>query len=172
MSERKVTYEHNDTTVDSETGEVVEIISSKITRVPQTPDFVMAFTQDIGYLSQLSGGGAKLLFGLMQVVDRNNEITLNLARKKSIALATGLKVTSIDSLLNQLKKKEVIISVERGIYALNPYLFGRGQWKNISKMRMNIEYDFDTLKKSVVFENEYNHQTDEDEFLEMIGSVK
>ena len=153
-------FENKQTTVN-ENGEVIETVTNSFSKIPQTPDFVMAFTKDLGYLQHLSGGGAKLLFGLMAVVDRNNEITLNKARKERVAQSTGLKLGSIDSLLNQLIKKEIILRVERGIYCLNPFLFGKGKWKNVQKMRMTIEYDFQNLIKTVDYENEYG--VDEDE---------
>ncbi len=170
MSEKVIIYENTNQTKDYVTGEVVEEVSHSVKRVQQTPDFVMAFTQDMAYLSALSGGATKLLFGLIQVVDRNNEITLNMSRKKKIAITTGLKIGSINPLLTQLKTKKVLIQVDRGIYALNPHFFGKGQWKNISKMRMNIEYDFDSLKKTIVFENEFREESEEDEMLEIVNA--
>jgi len=153
-------YENKQITVD-ENGQVLESVSEVVTKTPQTPDFVMAFTRDLGYLQNISGGASKLLFGLIASVDRNNEITLNMARKKRIAVQTGLKLSSLNGLLAQLKKKEVILSTERGIYILNPFLFGKGKWKNVQKMRMTIEYDFEKLTKKIDYENEYG--VDEDE---------
>ena len=163
---KRVMYEQNRTTIDGETGAVIESKNDSLVKIPQTPDFVMAFTRDLGYLKNISGGASKLLFGLIQSVDRNNEITLNKARKNKIAQNCGLKENSIDALLNQLKKKEVVIQIDRGIYQLNPYLFGKGKWKNVQKMRMEIEYDFTTQTKKVNYGADFGVDEDEPNLLD------
>lgn len=173
MDEDKKTiiYQDTRTTIDEVSGEIVETTSDKVVKIPQTPDFVMAFTKDIGYLSALSGGAAKLLFGLMGVVDRNNEITLNASRKKLLAEQTGLKLGSIDSTLHQLKKKGIILTIDKGIFALNPHLFGKGKWKNIQKMRMSIEYDFLSQTKKIDYETSFGVDADEVNLLDFDGGT-
>lgn len=166
---RNVVFEQKSVIIDHDSGQVKESKTDQLKKIPATPDFVMAFTRDMGYLRDLTGGASKLLFGLMQVVDRNNEITLNKARKKRISEATGISLSSIDSTLNQLKKKDVILQVERGIYQLNPYLFGKGKWKNINKMRMSIEYNFSTLEKKVEYETEYGEDEENPNLLDFDG---
>jgi len=152
---RVVHYEVQRTYNNAETGEIVSDESTVVSRQPSTPDFTMVFSRDLGYLKNITSGASKLLFGLIQIVDRNNELTLNKARKKQIAQNTGLKESGIDVLLKQLKDKDVIISLDRGIYQLNPYLFGKGSWKNIRKMRMTLEYDFNKNTKSISVETEH-----------------
>ncbi|MBT3720611.1 hypothetical protein HOG47_03085 [archaeon] len=163
MEEDKKTILYQDlrSTIDEKTGEVIETATDRIVKIPQTPDFVMAFTKDLGYLASLSGGASKLLFGLMSVVDRENEITLNASRKRRLAETTGLKIGSIDSTLHQLKKKKLLLTVDKGIFKLNPYFFGKGKWKNVQKMRMSIEYNFETQTKSVDFETQYGIDEEE-----------
>ena len=44
---------------------------------------------------------------------------------------------------------------EMGVYLLNVFLFGKGKWTDIKKMRMLIEWDFKEKKKTVMIEKEY-----------------
>lgn len=163
---RTVHYEVERQQSNTETGEVLGSENKTVvSRQPQTPDFTMVFTQDLGYLKNISGGASKLLFGLIKIVDRNNEATLNSSRKKMIADETGLKLNSIDTLLTQLTKKEVIERIDRGIYRLNPFIFGKGSWKNIRSLRMMVEYDFTSGKKRML--TEIDSDSDGDEFGEI-----
>ena len=50
-----------------------------------------------------------------------------------------------------------------GVYLLNVFLFGKGKWTDIKKMRMLIEWDFKEKKKTVSIEKEY---LNEEEILE------
>ncbi len=54
-----------------------------------------------------------------------------------------MKLESINVLLSQLVKKNMILKTdEMGVYLLNVFLFGKGKWTDIKKMRMLIEWDF------------------------------
>ena len=57
----------------------------------------------------------------------------------------------------------IIKTEEMGVYLLNVFLFGKGKWTDIKKMRMLIEWDFKEKKKTVSIEKEY---LNEDEILE------
>lgn len=173
VPQKKIFSEEITTTTDHQTGEIISTSRSYATRVEQTPDFVMVFTNDIGFMSDISGGASKLLWGLLRFVDRNNEITLNKARKNEIADMVGIKSASIDALLTQLVKKNVLLKEagRLGIFTLNPYIFGKGQWKNISKLRTMIEYDFNTGIKRVAYEADYN-EADKDDLIEKLLANK
>lgn len=96
-------------TINSETGEVVLTETDSVYRVPQTPDFVMAFTQDMSFISNISGGASKLLFGILSLINRSNEIYIVKEVKEKLSEITGLKFSSISVLVSELHKKNVII---------------------------------------------------------------
>lgn len=152
------------TITNSETGEIVQTERTELLPVLKTPDFVMCFTADITYLQNINGGAAKILFGLLTLVDRNNEITLNKARKDEISHKIGIKPSSFGPLLSQLVKAEVVIKREnaQGIYILNPNFFGKGRFRDIKKLRMLIEYDFQESTKRVAYEQEFLERNPDD----------
>jgi predicted transcriptional regulator len=124
----------------------------------------MTFTKDLGYLKNLSKGEIVLFFGLLQIVNNNNEIILNAGIKKRMSENFDIKLESINVLLSQLVKKNMILKTdEMGVYLLNVFLFGKGKWTDIKKMRMMIEWDFKEKKKTVCIEKEY---LNEEEILE------
>lgn len=152
------------TTKINEVGEIIETEKEQIINFQKTDDFVMTFTKDLGYLKNLSKGEIVLFFGLLQIVNNNNEIILNAGIKKRMSENFDIKLESINVLLSQLVKKNMILKTdEMGIYLLNVFLFGKGKWTDIKKMRMLIEWDFKEKKKTVMIEKEY---LNDDEILE------
>ena len=152
------------TTKISEIGEIIETEKEQIINFQKTDDFIMTFTKDLGYLKNLSKGEIVVFFGLLQIVNNNNEIILNAGIKKRISENFDIKLESINVLLSQLVKKNMIIKTEEmGVYLLNVFLFGKGKWTDIKKMRMLIEWDFKEKKKTVSIEKEY---LNEEEILE------
>lgn len=151
--------------VNYETGEVVLKETDSVYRVPQTPDFVMAFTQDMSFISNISGGASKLLFGILSLINRSNEIYIIKEVKEKLSQITGLKFSSISVLVSELHKKNVIIkkNAEKrsSAYVINPYYFGKGKWVNVNKLRMIVEYDFINSKRTFGVETEYINEKDD-----------
>lgn len=148
------------------TGELLDIEEEDIKKTPKSvPDFVQVFTKDLGYLKNVQPGDTKLLMGLFQFVDRNNEIVINSTRKKQISENIGISESSIGSSLTRLKKKQVLLSVGRGIYQLNPFIFGKGKWKQIHKLRMEFVYDFTQQVKYERFEQTYFNDEEQQQLL-------
>lgn len=149
------------TTKISEVGEIIETEKEQIINFQKTDDFIMTFTKDLGYLKNLSKGEIVLFFGLLQIVNNNNEIILNAGIKKRLSENFDIKLESINVLLSQLVKKNMILKTdEMGVYLLNVFLFGKGKWTDIKKMRMMIEWDFKSKKKTVSIEKEYLNENE------------
>ena len=173
------------TNVDNVTGEVISSEEFSTTRIPQTPDFVMTFTQDIGFIANISGGASKLLFGILSEISRSNTVVLIKEVKEKIAKKVGLNPNSIDPLISSLVKNKVLLRENNkkrtSIYLINPHFFGKGKWVNINKLRMLVEYDFVHGKKSFGIETEYIDEKDDyigqliehqDEVLDKIEKIK
>jgi DNA-binding GntR family transcriptional regulator len=79
---------------------------------------------------------------------------LNSTAKKRIAETTGMNPRTLDNRLQELAKSGILDRVAVGTYVLNPYLFGKGDWKSISALRnQNIhlerKYDSKTGKRII-----------------------
>jgi hypothetical protein len=145
------------TTKNITTGEIKEEENEQIIKYPKTEDFVMTFTKDLGYMKNLTRGEILLTFGLLQNVQRNsNHVVINKGIKEIISEQFDINVRSINNQLSSLKKKKIIIPTDKtGIFLLNTNLFGKGKWSEIKKMRMLIEWDFNTQTKKMMVEQEY-----------------
>lgn len=149
------------TTTDLKTGENKTEEKEQIIKYPKTEDFVMTFTKQLGFMKHLSKGQILLMFAFLQKVNRDNEVVLNKGIKEEIAEEFGLKVNSIDPMITKLKEKGMIHpkvtedgKTRRGIYLLNTFFFGKGNWVDIKKMRMYIEWDFKEQVQKIAIEQE------------------
>lgn len=68
-------------------------------------------------------------------MDYENMITLTSRSKKEIAERVGIKMQTFDNYLRKLVDAEIFKRIGRGEYKVNPNLFARGDWTDISRQR-------------------------------------
>lgn len=132
---------------DFENNEIKETITDKVIVWKSEPSYIKLYLQDILYLSDMPKGYEKILFELLKhtcYADEKEGMRINLSSgiKKQIAKKLDIKnVRSINNALSDLVKGKVLYRIDTGLYQLNPYLFGKGNWNDISKLRTEIDYD-------------------------------
>ena len=137
------------TTIDHQTGEITQSTVVRRYRGDE-PNYVKLYLQDIAYLHGLPASAKDIMGELLQYVSYGTqEIVLNKAIKDRIAANINTSVKTVDNRLQELVKVGIIDRVAVGTYTLNPYLFGKGDWKTISELRnknlhLKIEYDSET----------------------------
>lgn len=133
--------------MDQETGEIISKRANRVLNWGDEPQYIKLYLQDILYFSDLPKHHEKILFELLKRATYAGEkygmeITLNSSIKKRIADTLGIKnIRTINNALSDLVKGEILYRAEVGVYTLNPYLFGKGDWQDISRLRLEINYD-------------------------------
>jgi len=135
-------------TVD-ENGEVKksEMISTK--KINKEPPFIKMYLDDIAGLAQISESPKDTLYYILGYADYENLIYLNYALIKKTAESQGVSEKTIRNNLSNLSKSGILIHTDRGTYMLNPFYFAKGEWKNIEKMRLTIDYDLVKGKRKI-----------------------
>ena len=142
------------TKIDYTTGEVKETSSVRRYRGDE-PNYIKLYLADISYMHGLPTTTSDVLNELLQYVTYGTqEIMLNSTAKKRIAEVTGMSPRTLDNRLQELAKSGIIHRVATGTYLLNPYLFGKGDWKTISSLRnknihLQIIYDKNTGERKL-----------------------
>lgn len=134
-----VVQQHRIDTINNETGEVTSSSTSRAFKTVAEPNYIKLYIQDISYLNNLPVGTDRLIYALLPYVNYNQEIYVNSHNKKKIAEELGVTVGHIGNRISKLAKLEVLIRVDRGVYELNTYLFGKGSWKDILKHRNELQ---------------------------------
>jgi len=112
------------------------------------PPYVIMYLDTILYLKDLPKGFNSILLAFLKYMTYANAedgqcIFINSAMKKRIAENLDVSVSRIDNVLSELSKGEVLTRIDRGMYRVNPHLFGKGDWQDIAKLRLEITFDSD-----------------------------
>jgi len=131
------TYEET-TTINNESGEVLETTSTKQFKVESEPNYIKLYLEDISYFNKLPKGSDGVLYEILKYINYEHEVTINMRMKNKIANTLGCSLGHVNNTIQDFAKKEVLIRVDRGVYSLNTYLFGKGSWKDILKHRKSL----------------------------------
>ena len=140
-TKKKMTTLQEYVEIDHTTHEIHKEQFVREFKVDVEPNYIKLYLQDISYLNQLPKRSDSILFILLQYVNYKHELHINNHIKKSIAKELDCSLSNINNSITNLVKKEVLIRIDRGVYELNTYLFGKGSWKDIFKHRKSLKLE-------------------------------
>lgn len=123
-------------------GEVIETTESVTFNYGKEPDYIKLYIDDIMCIAEISGWISKILYKLIKSVsyaDKGQYVIINAGYKRIIADELDIKPQTVTNAINELSKKKILIKKENGVFLLNPQFFGKGEWKDISKIRYEVE---------------------------------
>ena len=148
--EKSATHDHVQLDADGTVLQEVHESSSDIKVIhSQEPAYIKLYVQDVLYLRDLPSSLGTLLLQLLTratYADEEDGLCVSLTPyvKKRILEKLGWKKTaSMNNALSKLVKGDIIRRLGGGTYQLNPYLFGKGAWKDVDKIRATWEYSLD-----------------------------
>lgn len=136
-----------ETSVINEQGELVSKRANRTLSWGSEPAFIKLYLQDVLYLSDMPKHHEKILYELLKRSTYAGEkdgmqVCLSAGIKRIISKELGLKNNrSINNALSNLVKGKILYRVETGVYNFNPYLFGKGDWQDIARLRLEVNYD-------------------------------
>ena len=117
------------TTVDTQTGEVLK---RNYGAVLKEPGFVKLYFDCLGVYIKNDGLSASL--NDIKLCTRRANRTPWRIRKEQIAKRLK-SMRRLEQAITTWVKNRVLIRVARGIYQVNPFIFGRGDWRDIANLR-------------------------------------
>lgn len=171
-----------ETSVLNEHGEIVSKRANRVLSWGAEPPFIKLYLQDITYHADLPKNYSNILFELLKRMSYAGDkegmvIVVNSYIKDKIAADLGLTgkdpKQSIDNAISKLVKGKLLIRIGRGTYRANPYFFGRGDWQDISRLRLEIDYDEikgKTFKTVCGYKEDSNSQSFEQLELSLTGT--
>lgn len=126
--------------VDYSTGETVnkEIVTKL--KASKEPEFIKLYLQDVLYLQNIPTGLNNILYEMLKLMSYNNLMVINSGVKRMISNTLNCSIHTINKALTHFNRSEILIRQDTGIYLFNPYIFGKGEWKNIESIRATIEW--------------------------------
>lgn len=123
----------------NDSGEILQEERSRVINLPSEPPFIKMYLEDISKLLDVPAGPRVVLYQLVKKMDYDGFISLTPAARKRIALTCSLSVGAFNNYLTDLCKATILRNVGRGEYEVNPHLFAKGEWKDISKRRQSFQ---------------------------------
>lgn len=133
--------------VETINGEVLTTTSQQVGMFEKEPPYVKLYLEDIGRLNNLNASEQKVINELVFNMGFNNVVPSYKPVKELIAEKLGMQYNTLDKAIKELHKKGILIRKARGLYIMDPNIFGRGSWKDVKKIRMTIEYGEDGMKR-------------------------
>jgi len=146
------------------TGEITRATKAKVVKKDKTPSFIMLFTAGTPILRDAGlTKSSEMVLGkiLEKWVLNNNRVDLSASLRQYIEDETGYRRTNVYKAFRQLKEKKILVQDKEGTagdkikdaWYLNPFIFGKGQWNDVKKLRydLKVEFDFEALEASSEF---------------------
>jgi hypothetical protein len=137
---KKIRYARETITIDGDTGEVKSQELITTTEVEKEPEFVKLYITDMMKLTGIPKSGSSILMMLLRYVNFNNQIVLIKAVKDQICKELDISSETLKKSLQMFIDKGILTREDRGVYVTNPFLFARGSWEHIRRIRLMIEY--------------------------------
>ena len=110
----------------------------------QEPPYVKLYLDAVLYLSDMPKGHSPIMLSIIKRIPWANQeqgIAINSSVKRLIAKELNCSVTKIDHAITDFVKGELLIREDIGLYRINPYIFGRGEWKDIAELRLHVTFN-------------------------------
>lgn len=151
MEKRKLFKESIQTNVDVNTGETVEISTTEMYFNEKEPNYVKMYLEDLSLLAGLNKTEIILLIEMLKSMAYNGLVVNNKYVKEQMCEVLNLKYNTLDKALKTLHKKDILVRKAKGMYHMNPMLFGKGSWKNIKEIRVSTAYTNKGITKETEF---------------------
>lgn len=142
MDKTKLLQEVTNTKTD-QYGQVIEEIKTQVIHVDREPDYVKLYINDLLRLQDIPKSANDILLAIIKRMTYNNDIALFAPVKREIASELNIKEVTVAKAIEMFTNKSILIRKDRGLYVINPYLFGRGKWEEIRKIRLQLVYSKD-----------------------------
>lgn len=136
-----------ETMVMNEKGEMVSKRANQTLSWGSEPAYIKLYLQDVLYLSDMPTKHSAILYELLKRAsyagDKDGmQVIINASLKRRIKETLGFKnMSSVNNAITDFVKGKILYRVDVGMYNFNPYLFGKGDWQDISRLRLEINYD-------------------------------
>lgn len=151
---KKITRETNATVLNLDTGEIVREIREHTGYVGREPDYIKIYTDcmlvfnnmDVALSPFIVAFGRHMTYANGGNPDFRCTVRTDEMVRKDVAEYCGVSDARVKQAIKALVDAEVFIPIEingrkkRGIYFVNPWVVGKGEWKDIKALRGQFEF--------------------------------
>lgn len=140
--QRKITSMKDEVYVDNDSGEVLAKREETTYLLDKEPPFVKLYLDNVLFLTDLPKWLNTTLMALLERMPYTGKgFAVNGAVRREIAKETNTTEGSVRNAITKLSQGKLLLRIDTGYYQFNPYFFGKGEWKDIERLRLEIIYD-------------------------------
>lgn len=153
----KITHQEIVNTVNHETGEVTN--QEKITHVTieTEPNYVKLYINTLLAFKELPSTMNALLVELLSYMTYANGeadsggqlIIISGYVKQQIAAKLNFKLNTVEHNITRLIKSGILKRLGSSTYQVNPYMFGKGEWKDIKAIQATFNFNTGEIKAEI-----------------------
>lgn len=139
-------YKHEEQRWDPETGEMVSDSTYEVKAINNEDDYVKVYRY-LNTVFAFKGINPALIPTLMEITnymsyaDKGQKVVLVKEIKKEMSEALGIGIPQIERNMTALKKADILRPLGRSVYAVNPFIVGRGKWSDIKELRAQFDFN-------------------------------
>lgn len=125
-------------TLDNATGNVQDMTTTYVSQAKREPFYVKTYIDGIEKLYSMRPYCWPVLIWMlrrMPYASEDQRFEFGLPMRKKAASELGMSLGRVNHAVTDLVEAGAVLRVDRGLYQLNPMIFGRGEWKEISRLR-------------------------------------
>jgi hypothetical protein len=127
----KTGHTETNTIIDSETGEIMDIIVNNSKYLANTKEeFYLMYSSMVLILKGSTDVKMKLFAALLERYSQGQEFSMSKGLKDVIAKETGCKSRSLDTAFTDLIRKNVVVKIAPQLYKVNPRHVFKGSSSN------------------------------------------
>jgi hypothetical protein len=161
----KTTYVNDRYFIDYTSGEVIREEHIQQIRKGVEPAFVKLYLEHIMAFSDIPKNTCPILLEILKHTtyadkkdpDGGQIVYLNSALRDDISKIVKKSRSTIDHSIAHFVKADFMKKIVEGKYQLNPHLFGKGEFKDISNIRATYDYKAKAVKAEII-ENDTDKQ--------------
>lgn len=110
------------------------------------PEHVKIYAPAIAPINALTPSQRRVLYSLLRQASLAKDgmrVVITAGAKRMMCQELDIKnPQTISNTLSRMVKAGILIRIETGVYMLNPFLFGKGRWRDIASLRHSVDYIF------------------------------
>ncbi len=157
-------YKHETEMFDPVTGEILHDVKYSVTAVNNEEDYIKVYRY-LNTVFAFKGIEKKLIPTLMEIcnymsfADKGQQVILIKSIKEQISEALGIGLPEVNKHITALKKADVLRPMARGVYAVNPFIVGRGKWSDIKELRAQFDYNSGLMTTQSIVQDKITGET-------------
>lgn len=110
------------------------------------PEHVKIYPPAIAPINSLIASHRRVLYAILSEAssaENGMRVAITAGSKRLMCQKFGIgSPQTIANTLSKMAKAGILIRIETGVYMLNPFLIGKGDWKDIQKLRLGVGRSF------------------------------